>query len=50
MAQKMGRVTDTSKDGWATVVTERKDAYDYLTKPFDFDTLRSTVEKAVAQI
>jgi sigma-E factor negative regulatory protein RseC len=26
MAQKMGRVTDTSKDGWATIVTERKDA------------------------
>ena len=27
----------------------QKDAYDYLTKPFDFDTLRSTIEKAMAQ-
>lgn len=26
MAQEMGRVTHTGEDGWATVVTERKDA------------------------
>ena len=26
-----------------------KGAYDYLTKPFDFDTLRLTIEKAMAQ-
>jgi positive regulator of sigma E activity len=26
MAQEMGRVTHTSEDGWATVVTQRKDA------------------------
>jgi two-component system response regulator HydG len=25
----------------------QKGAYDYLTKPFDFDTLRSTIEKAM---
>lgn len=27
----------------------QKGAYDYLTKPFDFDTLRLTIEKAMAQ-
>jgi sigma-E factor negative regulatory protein RseC len=26
MSQEMGRVTHTSEDGWATVVTQRKDA------------------------
>ena len=26
MAREMGRVTETSADGWATVLTERKDA------------------------
>ncbi len=26
----------------------RKGAYDYITKPFDFDRLRSTIEKAMA--
>jgi two-component system response regulator HydG len=26
----------------------QKGAYDYLTKPFDFDTLRLTIEKAMA--
>ena len=26
----------------------QKGAYDYLTKPFDFDTLRITIEKAIA--
>ena len=26
----------------------QKGAYDYLTKPFDFDNLRSTIEKAIA--
>lgn len=26
----------------------QKGAYDYLTKPFDFDTLRLTIEKAIA--
>jgi two-component system response regulator HydG len=25
-----------------------KGAYDYITKPFDFDNLRSTIEKAIA--
>ena len=28
----------------------QKGAYDYLTKPFDFDTLRLTIEKAMAQV
>jgi two-component system response regulator HydG len=27
----------------------QKGAYDYLTKPFDFDTLRLTIERAMAQ-
>jgi two-component system response regulator HydG len=27
----------------------QKGAYDYLSKPFDFDTLRLTIEKAMAQ-
>ena len=27
----------------------QKGAYDYLTKPFDFDTLRLIIEKAMAQ-
>jgi two-component system response regulator HydG len=27
----------------------KKGAYDYLTKPFDFDTLRITIEKAMAR-
>ena len=26
-----------------------KGAYDYITKPFDFDNLRSTIEKAIAK-
>jgi len=28
----------------------QKGAYGYLTKPFDFDTLRLTIEKAMAQV
>jgi len=28
----------------------QKGAYDYLTKPFDFDTLRITIEKAMARV
>ena len=27
----------------------QKGAHDYITKPFDFDTLRSTIEKAMTQ-
>jgi len=28
----------------------KKGAYDYLTKPFDFDSLRLTIEKAMAHV
>jgi len=36
----------SSKDTAAEAL--QKGAYDYLTKPFDFDTLRITIEKAMA--
>lgn len=40
-------MTAYSAEETATRAVE-KGAYDYLTKPFDFDDLRSTIEKAMA--
>ncbi|MEJ2731464.1 MAG: response regulator [Deltaproteobacteria bacterium] len=57
--EALGRIKDTNPRVPVIMMTayssaetanraKEKGAFDYLTKPFDFDNLRSTIEKAIA--
>jgi two-component system response regulator HydG len=57
--EALGRIKDTNPRVPVIMMTAyssaqtanramEKGAFDYLTKPFDFDNLRSTIEKAIA--